>query len=245
MDESSSSEQSESSSSKEPSSESSELSSESSSEEASSSSEETSSSSQSPSTSYSDDTYFRLSPTDFSTTIYSLDRSTCTFADSGYTIDIDQDCLTYQEVCYYWMAFRQLPPNYFMTAKNRSDKTSAIAYGVNGRCASKYYVGEYQGSNNYSLKFGDFYDQTTDSYYWELDIDLTGSYNTGSSISRGAGRVVVVERGLEYYGGDGPVCFYTTDHYSTFSEFYNYYDGFGETYSSYAGKPMPQTLSLS
>lgn len=195
-----------------------------------------------PTTSLDPSSYYRLSPTDFGTTVYSLDYETATFVDSGYTISIDQDCLTAEEVCYYWVAFRTYPPNYFTTSSYGADKTSALAYGVNGRCASRYrYVDRPDG---YALVLGPYYNQIETSYYWELDIDLTGSYNNGYSITRGRGRVVVVADGLEAYGGDGPVCYLTQDHYGSFYEFYNYKGGWGTAFSSSATRPKPETLYL-
>lgn len=208
----------------------------------SSSSSSSSSSSRIPTTSYEADNYYRLSPKDFSDKIYTFDGESCTFSDSGYTITIDQDCLDAESVCYYWMAFKQMPPNYFTTSSYKSDTTAAVKYGLNGRCASRYSYGSYSGG--YAKVIGPFYNQTSTGYYWEFDIALSSIYNTGSSITRGAGRVVVVVDGLKVYGGDGPVCFYTTDHYNSFREFVNYQDGWGGLFKTNATKPIPTTIRL-
>lgn len=208
----------------------------------SSSSSSSSSSSRTPTTSYDADNYYRLSPEDFSEKIYTFDGESCTFSDSGYTITIDQDCLDAESVCYYWMAFEQMPPNYFTTDEYKSDTTAAVRYGKNGRCASRYSYGSYSGG--YAQVIGPFYNQTSTGYYWEFDIALSSVYNTGSSITRGTGRVVVVVDGLKVYGGDGPVCFYTTDHYSSFREFVNYQDGWGGSFKTNATKPIPTTIHL-
>lgn len=202
--------------------------------------EESSSSSEATSFEYSDE-YYRLSPADFGEKIYSFDQSTCTFAESEITISIDQACLSAEEVCYYYLAFETLPPNYFTTEKYRSDTSSALEYGKAGRCASRYCYAD--RPDGYAVTIGPYYNKTETSYYWEFDIDLDGTYNVGR-INRGAGRVVVVADGLEAYGGDGPVCFFTEDHYDSFREFYNYEGGWGPTFTSNAEKINATTLSL-
>lgn len=132
------------------------------------------------------------------------------------TIKRNQDCLDYQSVCLYYEAFRTFPPNY------KETRSEALSYGTKGRLVSTYDKSE-SHSNDYTLTFGTF-NRPDDGVYYEFDIDLTGNYNTGSTLNRGAGRVVVVKDGLTDYGSE-PVCFYTSDHYADFNEFYNYDSG--------------------
>jgi len=165
--------------------------------------------------------YFRVTPTVSSSDV--SDVYNVAFEDGKYVgtkitaISEDNDCLNYQDVCLYYEAFRQFPPNYKTTNK------AAISYGVNGRLVSHYNKASYHSSNDYTVKLGTFNDATAGDYY-ELDIDLDGTYNNGGSLTRGAGRVVIVADGLTDYGTE-PVCFYTYDHYADFVEFYNFYEG--------------------
>jgi hypothetical protein len=187
-----------------------------------------------------------------STEVYNV-----TFADGKYvgtkitTIAQDSDCLNYQDVCLYYEAFRQFPPNY------KSSKAAAVAYGLNGRYVSTYSKASYHSDNDYTEKLGTFNDESA-GYYYELDIDLDGTYNDGRSITRGAGRVVIVADGLTDYGTE-PVCFYTYDHYADFVEFYNFYQGWSPLFEgvenssgSYhdvpttnAARPIPVTVTFS
>lgn len=136
------------------------------------------------------------------------------------------DCLTYENVCLYYMAFRQLPPNYFYNSASK-----ALSYGTSGREWFKYDKSQYH-STDYTTVLGTFNLPDSGAYY-ELDIDLTGYYNTGSKITRGAGRVVIVVDGIEDYGSE-PVCYYTEDHYADFKEFYNYSGGWSPLFAGVA-----------
>lgn len=171
---------------------------------------------------------YRIAPGDYSTAtsapVYDVSSANGAYLGNQVsTIEKTQDCLTYEEVCLYYAAFRQVPPNY------KTSNSEAIAYGVNGRLLSEYSKVTYTGSNDYSETFGTFYN-TNPGDYWELDIDITGSYNNGSKLTRGAARVVIVPQGLADYG-NVPVSFYTKDHYADFVEFYNFRGGWSPLFA--------------
>ena len=83
--------------------------------------------------------------------------------------------------------------------------------------------------------------------YFELDIGTTGTatpgyapapYNNGTSISRGAARLVYVRQDLNGNGvyEEGEVyIFYTHNHYNDFREYLNYYGGWGEMFGNVTG----------
>lgn len=127
----------------------------------------------------------------------------------------EKKCFTYNDVCEYYMAFRTLPSNYTLDSSPERGSREERRYQVFSR--KKHY------STDYPSKLGTFNNPTTGLYY-ELDIDLTGSYNKGTgSYSRGAGRVVIVPEGLNENGyGEEPVCYFTLDHYADFVEYYNF-----------------------
>ena len=88
-----------------------------------------------------------------------------------------------------------------------------------------------------------------DLYYYEMDIGTAG-YNNGSSITRGACRIVYTRKDLD---GDGVIeinetyLFYTQNHYHDFREYLNYQGGWGILFGDEAGggvsrpTPYPET----
>lgn len=160
--------------------------------------------------------------------IYKISQAGASYiAEKATSISRSQDVLTPEEVAEYYVSFRSFPPNYF------ADESEAISYGKNGRMISTYYSGS-RHSYDYTVKLGTF-NRVSGGIYYEFDIALTGSYNTGSSISRGAGRVVVIADGIKDYGSD-PVCYYTSDHYADFKEYYNFYQGWSPLFAGVYNK---------
>ena len=80
-----------------------------------------------------------------------------------------------------------------------------------------------------------------------MDIGTTGTatpgyapklYNNGSSITRGAARLVYTREDLNGNGiiEQGEVfVFYTHNHYNDFTQYLNYYGGWGETFGNVTG----------
>ena len=148
-------------------------------------------------------------------------------AQTATAITKTTDCLNAEQVAEYYVSFRTLPPNYFPST------SQAINYGKNGRVVSTYTSGGTH-TYDYTVKLGTW-NVTSGGTYYEFDIDLTGSYNTGSSISRGSGRVVAIVDGITDYGSD-PVCYYTEDHYADFKEYYNFYKGWSPLFAGVYNK---------
>ena len=83
--------------------------------------------------------------------------------------------------------------------------------------------------------------------YFEMDIGTTGTvtpgqtsgqYNNGTSIVRGAARLVYARKDLNNNGKfeKGEVfVFYTHNHYNDFTEYLNYYGGWGLTFGNITG----------
>lgn len=83
--------------------------------------------------------------------------------------------------------------------------------------------------------------------YYEMDIGTTGTstpgyvprpYNNGKSIVRGAARLVYTKKDLNGNGTFEPheiFVFYTHNHYNDFTEYLNYYGGWGETFGNVTG----------
>ena len=86
-----------------------------------------------------------------------------------------------------------------------------------------------------------------DLTYYEMDIGTTGTttpgyapypYNNGSSIERGAARIVYTRQdrnGNGVYENDEVYVFYTFNHYNDFVEYLNYYGGWGQEFGNMTG----------
>lgn len=129
------------------------------------------------------------------------------------------------DVANYFIAFKTWPCNYYPYTKNIKDLaynfdlyTAQDIFKENFRYVSYYtrtdgyvnYVPYAKGTNNLPN-------------YYELDIDLNGTYYNGNgSYTRGVGRLIVFADGFIESGYDNsPVAIYTDDHYDTFQEYYN------------------------
>ncbi len=162
-------------------------------------------------------------------TVYNVKYDTRGYLAHPTTLTIKKSdyCLTYETVALYYQAFREVPPNY-VTDKSLS--------GDDLRYVSTYTYGSYTGSNSYTGALGTFNNQNKGKYL-ELDIKL----NSYSLRSRGTGRVVIVVDGIADYG-DEPVCYFTSDHYSTFYEFYNYATGWGPSFKGVGSKTSTRQI---
>lgn len=102
------------------------------------------------------------------------------------------------EIAAYYVAFGTWPNN----------------YGISGKT---YKVSEYNLTDGYTTSVP----WSKSGYYYELDVDLDGTYTTSS---RGVGRLVCFDKGFSDtangYGSE-PVVVYSDDHYKTFQEYDN------------------------
>ena len=115
------------------------------------------------------------------------------------------------DVANYFNAFHTYPANYVSKSEYSSAKS---IFGTDTRIWSYY-----ERTDGYATVVPYRNGEEGVPRYYELDIDLDGSY---SNSSRGVGRLVVW---LDGWGVDNydnnPVTVYTDDHYATFQEYYN------------------------
>lgn len=151
--------------------------------------------------------------------------------------------ITLEEVAAYMYAFggseEDLPANY--TTK-KSGKPQNSIWGEYLRLNHSYYKNDNR-KYPYEPKLPDDGGLT----YYEMDIGTTGTvtpgysaklYNNGTSITRGAARLVYTRQDLDRNGVFGPDeihVFYTNNHYNDFTEYLNYYGGWGETFGNITG----------
>lgn len=151
----------------------------------------------------------------------------------GYLINGDEPKIIYygggytalEEVAAYILAFGEVPPN-SNYAKNKNGQKEAIAkWGRYGRVNVGYYSNDVSKYPNEPELPG-----FRKLEYTETDFG-TASYNTGSSISRGACRICFTDIDNSSKIDDRYV-FYTYNHYSDFQEYLNYYNGWGKRFGS-------------
>lgn len=131
------------------------------------------------------------------------------------------------EIATYFQSFGELPPNY------SADRPTVIKYpNKMGRLISVYNFssGGYGGGIGPAKRGGTYY---------ELDIGTpttNNSYIHYTSIVRGAYRLVVLPRDISYQyqrsgGAYDSVVYYTNNHYSSFVEYCNYGNAWGEDFN--------------
>lgn len=128
---------------------------------------------------------------------------------STVTIVKGQTYTDLNEVAAYLMAFKEMPENYYPKSER---STCTALYGSDCRL-----VGSSEYHNNGYSNSPIMTDGATN--YHEMDVGTyEGFYSTGA---RGAFRLVYsVDPGHE-------IVYFTDCHYQNFSEYYNYYNGFG------------------
>ena len=182
--------------------------------------------------------------------LLSVDKSTYTVVDvygnEAFQVFRDGAYITLEEVAAYVYAFGTYPANY-TTSKNE-----APYYSI---------WGEYLRLNHTAFS-GDTYRYPYepelpnisgcggDLQYFEMDIGTTGTdcdpsypiriYNDGSTITRGAARIVYGKQdlngnGVYEYEEDEIYVFYTYNHYNDFQEYLNYEGGWGEMFGNITG----------
>ncbi|MFA5421351.1 MAG: ribonuclease domain-containing protein [Bacilli bacterium] len=150
-------------------------------------------------------------------------------SDTGYVYDQDGDIVKeifreqfytdLEDVAAYIATFNDVPDNYFLTdERNGYTQSKKECYDLYENTC-RIYPGPYPG--NY-----DYLPYSKDNTYHEADIGGYG-YAESSSWNRGALRVIFTLAGIDEYGANIPVVFYTDDHYDHFIEYKNYQGGWG------------------
>lgn len=155
------------------------------------------------------------------------------FRDGGY--------ITLEEVAAYMYAFGgdgSFPANY---VSKKSTKPSGSIWGEYLRVNHSYYSNDTE-QYPYEPEL-----PGQQLRYYEMDIGTTGTvtpgrtskaYNDGVSIARGAARLVYARQDLNgngVYEQDEVHVFYTHNHYNDFTEYLNYYGGWGDTFGNITG----------
>ena len=152
--------------------------------------------------------------------------------------------ITLEEVAAYVYAFGDIPANY-ISGKNVDPEDSI--WGEYLRLNHTKFSGS-TTKYPYEPELPNISGCGGSLYYFEIDIGTTGTdcdpgyqvrtYNNGTSIVRGAARIVYGKNDLDRDGilehGEHHV-FYTYNHYNDFQEYLNYYGGWGEMFGNVTG----------
>ncbi len=203
-------------------------------------------------------------------TIYFDDGNTYVVVD-GYGVEVMRlykgaAYITLEEVAAYMYAFggsnATLPANYTSAKKTKPGNSP---WGIYLRVNHSAFSGD-TSRYPYEPELPDISGCGGALQYYEMDIGTTGTttpgyspqvYNNGTSIERGAARLVYARQdknGNGFFENDEVYVFYTHNHYNDFREYLNYYGGWGEVFGnmtgggSYSSKtdcnptPYPKTL---
>ena len=152
--------------------------------------------------------------------------------------------VTLEEVAAYVFAFGEPPANHSYS-KNASPADSE--WGIYLRVNHTRFSGS-TTKYPYEPELPNISGCGGDLNYYEMDVGTTGTdcdpsydvrtYNDGTSITRGAARIVYARYDLD---GDGAIeinetyLFYTYNHYNDFQEYLNYEGGWGEMFGNITG----------
>jgi len=152
--------------------------------------------------------------------------------------------ITLEEVAAYVYAFGDVPANY--TESKRTEPEDSI-WGENLRLNHTKFSGNTE-KYPYEPELPDISGCGGNLYYYELDIATTGTdcdpaypvklYNDGKTITRGAARIVYTRYDAnknEIIDPNEKYLFYTYNHYNDFTEYLNYFGGWGETFGNITG----------
>ena len=152
--------------------------------------------------------------------------------------------ITLEEVAAYVLAFGDIPANY--TSSKKTDPDDSL-WGEYLRLNHSKFSGS-TSKYPYEPELPDISGCGGDLTYYEIDIGTTGTdtgdgypvrlYNDGSSITRGAARIVYTRfdrNGNNIIDIDEKYVFYTYNHYNDFQEYLNYEGGWGEIFGNITG----------
>lgn len=152
--------------------------------------------------------------------------------------------ITLEEVAAYVYAFGDVPANY--TASKKTTPSESV-WGKYLRLNHSYFSGSVS-KFPYEPKLPNISSCGGELKYYELDIGTTGTdcdpkydsrlYNDGSSITRGAARIVYArydKNGDSIIDPNERYVFYTYNHYNDFQEYLNYYGGWGKMFGNITG----------
>lgn len=152
--------------------------------------------------------------------------------------------VTLEEVAAYVFAFGDVPANY---SEKKSDSPKESKWGKYLRLNHTLFTGDTK-KYPYEPELPNISGCGGDLYYYEIDLGTTGNdcdpkyvpriYNDGSTITRGASRIVytrydknrdkIIDINEKYL-------FYTYNHYNDFQEYLNYEGGWGKIFGNITG----------
>ena len=163
----------------------------------------------------------------------------------AFTVYYGGAYITLEEVAAYVYAFGEIPANY--TSKKSGSSTLFAKWGEYLRLNHSAFTGSTY-RYPYEPELPNISGCGGTLQYYEMDIGTTGTdcdpkydsvlYNNGSTITRGAARIVYGKQDLN---GNGIYelnefhLFYTYNHYNDFQEYLNYYGGWGEMFGNITG----------
>ena len=149
-----------------------------------------------------------------------------------------------EEVAAYVFAFGEPPANH---SSSKSTKPSSSPWGIYLRVNHTNFSGD-TWKYPYEPVLPNISGCGGDLFYYEMDIGTTGTdcdpsypatdYNNGTSITRGAARIVYTRMDLDRDGVievNETFLFYTYNHYNDFQEYLNYEGGWGEMFGNITG----------
>ncbi len=183
-----------------------------------------------------------------SETLYAEDGDAYIVVDAygkeAFRVYRDGAYITLEEVAAFVYAFGTYPANY--TVSKNTDPNDSI-WGIYLRLNHTSFSGD-TSRYPYEPVLPNISGCDGDLNYYEMDIGTTGTdcdpsypvkiYNNGSTITRGAARIVYGKNDLNGNGiyeiGEFHV-FYTYNHYNDFQEYLNYAGGWGEMFGNITG----------
>ncbi|MBQ9113356.1 MAG: hypothetical protein IJY05_00335, partial [Clostridia bacterium] len=162
----------------------------------------------------------------------------------AFTVYRDGGYITLEEVAAYVYAFGTVPKNY--DSNKKADPDDSI-WGEYLRVNNTAFSGS-TSKYPYEPELPNISGCGGSLKYYEIDIGTTGTdcdpsypikiYNNGSTITRGAARIVYGKNDLDYdgiYELNEHHVFYTYNHYNDFQEYLNYKGGWGEMFGNITG----------
>ena len=149
-----------------------------------------------------------------------------------------------EEVAAYVFAFGEMPANH---TSSKSTRPTSSQWGIYLRLNHSSFSGS-TSKYKYEPKLPNISGCGGDLFYYEMDIGTTGTdcdpsypitdYNNGSTITRGAARIVYTRMDLDRDGVievNETFLFYTYNHYNDFQEYLNYEGGWGQMFGNITG----------
>ncbi len=179
---------------------------------------------------------------------FSEDGNAYTVVDASgndaFTVYRDGAYITLEEVAAFVYAFGTYPANY---TTSKSTKPTSSGWGKYLRLNHTSFSGD-TSRYPYEPVLPNISGCGGSLRYYEMDIGTTGTdcdpdyectlYNNGSTITRGAARIVYGKTDLNnngVYEINEHHLFYTYNHYNDFQEYLNYAGGWGETFGNITG----------